>query len=72
MGRGYVNDNLLGSIANAAVKNAHDVYLSYKYAGIFSQINYNWRNKYVINLSARRDGIFKIWTGEPVWKFLER
>ncbi len=28
----------------------------YKYAAIFSRINYNWLDKYIINLTARRDG----------------
>ncbi len=28
----------------------------YKYNAIFGQLNYNWLDKYIINLSARRDG----------------
>lgn len=28
----------------------------YKYNAIFARINYNWDNKYIVNLSARRDG----------------
>jgi TonB-linked SusC/RagA family outer membrane protein len=28
----------------------------YKYSALFSRINYNWEEKYIINLTARRDG----------------
>lgn len=55
-GYGYINDALLGSVTNAPIKNAFNSDAHYKYAAIFSRINYNWEDKYIVNLSARRDG----------------
>jgi len=31
-------------------------YAKYRYAALFGRINYNWADKYLLNLSARRDG----------------
>jgi TonB-linked SusC/RagA family outer membrane protein len=55
-GTGYTNDDLLRTISNAPNKFASDVYSEYKYTSIFGRVNYNWENKYILNLSARRDG----------------
>lgn len=55
-GFGYVNDHLLKSVSNAASSRSVDNYGQYKYAAIFGRITYNWLGKYVLNLSARRDG----------------
>lgn len=54
---GFSNDALLGSLTAAtAVTVGSDVYSKYVYAGLYGRINYNWINKFIINLSARRDG----------------
>jgi len=58
-GDGYTNDALIKTITNAPVQYNTDSYGQYKYAGVFSRLNYNWSNKYIINLSARRDGSSK-------------
>lgn len=68
-GDGYVNDNLLGSISNAPVKDAEDYFGRYKYAAVFSQINYNWKSKYILNLSARRDGSSRFGPGKQFGNF---
>ncbi|WP_177230250.1 SusC/RagA family TonB-linked outer membrane protein [Chitinophaga sp. CF118] len=55
-GRGYANDLVLGNISNAQnVSNAKQS-SSYRYNALFGRINYNWKEKYIINLTARRDG----------------
>ncbi len=28
----------------------------YKYNAVFARINYDWKQKYILNLTARRDG----------------
>ncbi|WP_158280701.1 SusC/RagA family TonB-linked outer membrane protein [Pararcticibacter amylolyticus] len=53
----YANDLLLESMSAAGnlSRSTSDI-SEYKYNGVFSRIAYNWDNKYLINLSARRDG----------------
>ncbi|MES2329906.1 MAG: SusC/RagA family TonB-linked outer membrane protein [Bacteroidota bacterium] len=68
-GMGYVNDNLLRSISNAGTKLASDVSGQYKYAAIFSRITYNLDNKYILNLTARRDGSSRFGEGKQFGNF---
>ena len=68
-GDGYSNDALLGSVSNAPVKNASDFYARYKYAAVFSRINFNWMDKYILNLSARRDGSSRFGPGKQFGNF---
>lgn len=58
-GQGYTNDALLRTITNAPTVIATDNSLEYKFAAIFGRLNYNWEDKYIIDLSARRDGSSK-------------
>lgn len=55
-GSGYVNDGLIGSISGAPNRTATDAYSQYKYAAIFGRINLRFKNRYILNLNARRDG----------------
>jgi TonB-linked SusC/RagA family outer membrane protein len=55
-GQGYTNDGLIRSISNAPTQFASDSYGQYKFLSLFSQIGYNWEDKYLINFSGRRDG----------------
>jgi len=68
-GSNYTNDNLLSSIGNAPFKNAFDSYVRYKYAAVFGRINYNWRNKYILNASVRRDGSSRFGPGKQFGNF---
>lgn len=58
-GSGYANDLVLENInaaqtvsipINTTIQNV------YKYNALFGRINYNWKDRYIINLTARRDG----------------
>ena len=55
-GLNYTNDALIQSISGAGNITSTDNQAEYKYASLFARLNYNWLNKYIINLSARRDG----------------
>lgn len=55
-GSGYTSDLLLRTISNAPVKNAEELFGEYKYFAAFGRITYNWANKYIVNISGRRDG----------------
>ncbi len=54
---GYINDTQLENpVAAAAVTPSGVEYSEYKYHAIFGRINYTWKEKYIINLTGRRDG----------------
>lgn len=56
-GTGYLSDELLENInAAATVNNVYALKSVYKYNAGFGRINLNWADKYIINLTARRDG----------------
>ncbi|WP_341836868.1 SusC/RagA family TonB-linked outer membrane protein [Chitinophaga pollutisoli] len=55
-GDGYTNDNLLGSISNAAIVSGKDNVGEYKYSAAFGRLNYNLLDRYLITLTGRRDG----------------
>src|SRR5690606_20669500 len=56
-GRGYTSDALLDNLRAAPVVSVDDINNTvYKYTAIFGRINYNWKEKYIINLTGRRDG----------------
>lgn len=55
-GSGYANDNLLGSINGVPEVSASDTYSAYKYIAAFARLNYIYNNKYILNLTGRRDG----------------
>jgi TonB-linked SusC/RagA family outer membrane protein len=69
VGYGYLNDALLSSISNAPGKTAYSSNGQYKYAAIFSRVNYNWEDKYIVNLSARRDGSSRFGPGNQFGNF---
>lgn len=41
----------------------------YKYAAIFSRLNYNWLGKYILNVNARRDGSSRFGPGSQFGYF---
>lgn len=55
-GSGHNSDNELKNISAASSLYALSNATTYKYTALFSRINYNWQDKYIVNLTARRDG----------------
>jgi TonB-linked SusC/RagA family outer membrane protein len=55
-GYGFTNDNLLGSLSNAPSLSSAQSIGQYRYAAVFGRITYNWTDKYIVNVNARRDG----------------
>jgi TonB-dependent starch-binding outer membrane protein SusC len=54
---GFLSDGLLGNInAATTVVSQRDDEILYRYNALFGRIGYNWKQKYFINLTARRDG----------------
>lgn len=56
-GTGYTSDSQLQNMRNAAslVVRGYN-YADYRYASLFGRVNYNYSNKYLANLTFRRDG----------------
>ena len=69
-GSGYTNDAFLSSLKAAPVvsisKNDESVY---KYSAVFGRLNINLDDKYVLNLSGRRDGSSRFGPGKQFANF---
>lgn len=55
-GTNYTSDLLLGSIAGAGLVKNRSSSTHYRYTAVFSRVNYNVKDRYILNLSGRRDG----------------
>jgi len=57
LGSGYNSDLVLQDLASASqIQIAGTSNSVYKYNAVFSRINFNWDDKYLLNLTGRRDG----------------
>lgn len=66
---GYTSDNLINSAAGATSIRAGNSLSQYRYAAVFSRFNFNWDEKYLINLSGRRDGSSRFGPGKQFATF---
>lgn len=54
---GFTTDQLMQNITSAPnVTPLSTSGADYRYNALFGRVNYNWKNKYILNLTARRDG----------------
>ena len=65
----YSNDALLGSTSGAGSVTSSSTYSEYRYQAIFGRINYNWDNKYLVDLTGRRDGSSRFGPGKQYANF---
>jgi TonB-linked SusC/RagA family outer membrane protein len=56
VGAGYTNDALIKSISNAPIMSSGQTSAQKRYASLHGRINYNWLNKYILELAGNRDG----------------
>jgi len=68
-GRQYTTDALIQSVGFAPNQTASNNSGAVKYTAVFGRINYNWENKYIINLNGRRDGSSKFGPGRQYGNF---
>jgi TonB-linked SusC/RagA family outer membrane protein len=70
-GDGYADDGLLGSLAGAATvtKSEVSIFENYRYSSLFMRINYNFDDRYVVNLTGRRDGSSRFGPGRQYGNF---
>lgn len=53
---GFSSDFLIENLAAATTLSGSTDFTQYKYNAVFGRLNYNWREKYLISLTGRRDG----------------
>ena len=69
-GLGYVTDGLIGNLdAAESIVNGTSRRTEYKYNAIFARLGYNWKLKYFINLTGRRDGSSRFGPGKQFANF---
>jgi len=57
LGTGFASNSLITNIASATKKSVDlSDKTNYKYQAFFARLNYNLADKYIVNLTARRDG----------------
>jgi len=67
---GYANDALLGNISAAtSISVSSSNYVQYRYHAVFARFNYNWKEKYLLNLTGRRDGSSRFGPGNQFGNF---
>lgn len=66
---GYSNDKLIYSISNAEATTVSNSVGQFRYVAAFTRLNYNYKDKYVVNLSARRDGSSRFGPGKQFGNF---
>ncbi|HEY0434372.1 MAG TPA: SusC/RagA family TonB-linked outer membrane protein, partial [Chitinophagaceae bacterium] len=68
-GFGYTNDNLLGSTAGATTVLSQISSQLYHYSAGFGRINFNVNEKYLVNITGRRDGSSRFGPGKQFANF---
>jgi TonB-linked SusC/RagA family outer membrane protein len=66
----FTDDALIDNIAAASnISISQNKQTQYKYAALFARINYDWKEKYVLNIVARRDGSSRFAPGRKYGTF---
>lgn len=68
-GFNYESDDFIESISMAPYTIITQNQGFYKYAAVFGRINYNWEDKYIININGRRDGSSRFGPGNQFGNF---
>ncbi len=70
VGSDYENDAFIGDLGAAPTLKATDpVTWVYRYAATFGRVNYNWHEKYILNVTVRRDGSSRFGVGKKFSNF---
>ncbi|WP_343693050.1 SusC/RagA family TonB-linked outer membrane protein [Chitinophaga sp.] len=69
-GSGYADENNIHSLAGAdTIIRKPDTHIEYRYISFFTRWNYNWQDKYLLNISYRRDGSSRFGPGKQFGNF---
>lgn len=66
---GFKNDSFLTDLSYAAKVITTPKNTAYKYAGIFARLSYNYLDKYILNVTGRRDGSSRFGQGNQFGNF---
>ncbi|MDR3713328.1 MAG: SusC/RagA family TonB-linked outer membrane protein [Puia sp.] len=66
---GFVSDALIENIQAASHVSTASNSAQYKYNAFFGRVNYNWEDKYLLNLTGRRDGSSRFGPGRQFGNF---
>ncbi|HVW94366.1 MAG TPA: SusC/RagA family TonB-linked outer membrane protein [Mucilaginibacter sp.] len=70
MGSGITNDILIQNVSAAPSSSINSMFEGeYKYAALFSRLSYNLGNKYLLNITTRRDGSSRFGSGNQYGNF---
>jgi TonB-linked SusC/RagA family outer membrane protein len=69
VGTGFTSDDLLNSISAAQVQTVSNFKKEYRYEALFGRLTYNWNDRYLFNLNARRDGSSRFGEGKRFANF---
>lgn len=67
--QGYADDGLMGNPAFGTIRDPSAQKTNYLYTAVFGRINYNLHDKYLLNLTARRDGSSRFAPGNRFGNF---
>lgn len=65
----FSSDLLLEDVGAAGTTRSNSLFTDYKYQAIFGRINYNYKSKYLVNLTGRRDGSSRFGPGKQFANF---
>lgn len=69
-GSGFASNALLQNIGAAQTKTIADqVTTQYRYAAVFGRVNYQYKNRYILNITGRRDGSSRFGENRKVASF---
>jgi TonB-linked SusC/RagA family outer membrane protein len=69
-GTGYTSDALLSDMQAASSLNVTNLnQTNYKYEAFFGRINYSWQDRYLLNITGRRDGSSRFGPGKQFANF---
>lgn len=68
-GSGYENDLLIRTISGAPVVSSTDFFSRYRYHGLSFRLGINYAEKYILNLTGRRDGSSRFGPGKQYANF---
>ncbi|WEK37514.1 MAG: SusC/RagA family TonB-linked outer membrane protein [Candidatus Pseudobacter hemicellulosilyticus] len=66
---GYSEDAIMNTPATAPTQRSSTSFTEYKYNAGFTRISFNWAQKYLLNLNARRDGSSRFGPGRQFGNF---
>jgi TonB-linked SusC/RagA family outer membrane protein len=69
VGFGYTSDELIKSLNNASFVSNFQDYTQTKYVDLHGSFNYNWEDKYIIEVSGNRDGSSNFGPGRQFGNF---